>query len=276
MLRSMNELENYTIGATDGNIGHVRDFFFDDHLWVVRYLVVETGSWLSSRKVLISPISIHDPSWADKLLPVSITRAQVKDSPDIDTHKPVSRQHEAEFLGYYGYPYYWGGAGLWGGGMYPYALFPGYSGYGDDHVGLREPEHARERTESARHKNDDPYLRSCKEVIGYHIHASDGDIGHVSGLIVDEETWSVRYLVIDTSNWWIDHRVLVSLDWVKSVQWLDRSVTVAMSREAIKAAPAYDPSALFSREREIDLYRHYGRTGYWSDEAENVPVIEGV
>lgn len=55
MLRSMNDLENYTIRATDGTIGHVTDFYFDDERWVIRYLVVDTGSWLASRKVLISP-----------------------------------------------------------------------------------------------------------------------------------------------------------------------------------------------------------------------------
>jgi hypothetical protein len=98
----------------------------------------------------------------------------------------------------------------------------------------------------------------------------------VSGLIVDEKTWSIRYLVIDTSNWWIDHRVVVSPDWIKKVQWLDRSVTVEMSRKAIKAAPVYDKLTLLSREREIELYNHYGRPGYWSEESENVPVIEGV
>jgi uncharacterized protein YrrD len=272
----MHDLEDYAIGATDGTIGHVKDFLFDDHRWVVRYFVVETGSWLSSWKVLISPISIHNPNWGERLLPVSITRAQVKDSPDIDTHKPVSRQHEAEYLGYYGYPYYWGGAGLWGGGMYPYALFPGYGGYGYDSVGLRDPEHARERNEHLRDRNEDPHLRSCHEVIGYHIHASDGDIGHVSGVIVDEKTWSIRYLVIDTSNWWIDHYVLVSPDWISKVQWLDRSVTIALTRQAIKAAPAYNKTALLSREREIELYHHYELPGYWSDESENIPLVEGV
>ena len=119
MLRSMKNLEDYAIRATDGIIGHVKDFYFDDEAWVIRYLVVDTGTWLSSRKVLISPISIGHPDWTDRVLPVSITKEQVKNSPDIDTQKPVSRQHEIQYLGYYGYPYYWGGAGLWGEGIDP-------------------------------------------------------------------------------------------------------------------------------------------------------------
>ena len=85
MLRSMQELENYTIGATDGEIGHVTDLFFDDDMWTIRYLVVETGSWLLSRKVLISPFSLMEADWQHKRLPVRISRDQVRDSPDIDT-----------------------------------------------------------------------------------------------------------------------------------------------------------------------------------------------
>ena len=108
----------------------MKDFYFDDLAWVVRYLVVETGSWLSSRKVLISPIAIGHPDWAERVLPVSITKEQVKNSPDIDTDKPVSRQHEMQYLGYYGYPSYWGGAGLWGSGAYPGAMLTGV-GYAD-------------------------------------------------------------------------------------------------------------------------------------------------
>src|ERR1700687_3992661 len=112
MLRSMNDLEGYAMRATDGPVGHVKDFYFDDQAWVVRYIVVETGSWLLSRKVLISPIAIGQPDRTEKVLPVSITREQVKNSPDIDTDKPISRQHEMQYFGYYGYyPYYWGGAG---------------------------------------------------------------------------------------------------------------------------------------------------------------------
>ncbi|MBK9444229.1 MAG: PRC-barrel domain-containing protein [Comamonadaceae bacterium] len=118
MLHSTQEMKDYAIGATDGEIGHVVDFFFDDQSWVIRYLVVETGSWLMSRKVLISPFALQDADWMHKRLPVQITREQVKHSPDVDTQKPVSRQHEMAYADYYGYPYYWDGSGLWGDGLY--------------------------------------------------------------------------------------------------------------------------------------------------------------
>lgn len=189
MLRSMKDLQDYVIRATDGIIGHVRDFYFDDEAWVVRYLVVDTGTWLSNRKVLISPIAIGHPNWMERELPVSITKKQVKNSPDIDTQKPVSRQHEMRYLGYYGYPYYWGGAGLWGAGLYPNMMMPGYAGFVPaPNAEQPEAENAYARADATRHQNDDPHLRDCKAVMKYHIEATDGDIGHIQGLLVEEET----------------------------------------------------------------------------------------
>ena len=270
MLRSIKELENYAINATDGQIGHVKDFYFDDDAWVVRYLVVDAGSWLSSRKVLISPISVQRPNWLERTLPVSITKEQVKNSPNIDTDKPVSRQNEEQYMGYYGYPYYWGGSGMWGDDLYPYAMGPGYAGYGVDRVEREREIEAGLRAERARHRNDDPHLRSCKAVTGYHLHATDGEIGHVAGYLVDDESWAIRYLVVDTSNWWVGHKVLIAPDWITGVHWTGATVSVDLSREAVKGAPRYDPDTAWSRERDESLYQHYRRTGYWASS----PVLE--
>jgi sporulation protein YlmC with PRC-barrel domain len=260
----MKDLEDYTIGATDGPLGAVQDFYFDDDAWVIRYLIVETGSWLSSRKVLISPISIRKADGADRVIEVSLTKEQVEKSPDIDTDKPVSRQHEVEYLGYYGYPGYWGGVGMWGEGLYPYAMMPDYPGYGADQA-EREREIADyARANQLRHRKDDPHLRSCQAVVGYHIHASDGEIGHVQGMLVDEETWAIRYLVVDTTNWFGGHKVLVSPQWVTDVNWSDETVSVDLSQQAIKDAPPYDPDAQLDRQGERTLHGHYGRSGYWA------------
>ena len=235
MLRSMIDLENYAIRATDGTIGHVRDFYFDDEMWVIRYLVVETGTWLSSRKVLISPFAIGQPDWIGKVLPVLITKEQVRNSPDIDTDKPVSRQHEMRYLGYYGYPYYWGAGGLWGAGANPSMMLPraGYAGH-------EAEEDERRLLEVGSNPHDDPDLRSCKAVMNYHIDASDGDIGHVHGMLVDEESWAIRYMIVQTNNWWTDHQVLIEPRSILEVSWLDHTVTVDLTRQAVKDAPPYD------------------------------------
>ena len=280
MLRSTNDLKNYVVGATDGEIGCVKDFFFDDERWVVRYLVVETGDWLSSRKVVISPMAVKPPNWAEKIMPVSISREQVKNSPDIDTERPVSRQHEMLYTGYYGYPYYWSGAGLWGGGLYPDMMLLGYGGYGAPSAIQMQDAEALAQAEAARHESDDSHLRSCDAVKGYHIHASDGDIGHVQGFLVEDGTWAVRYLIVDTSNWWLGHKVLIAPQWIKDVSWSQATVSVELTRQAVKDAPPYDATVLLDRKQELQIYAHHRRPGYWADEmkhgndASRVPTQE--
>ena len=264
MLRNTDDLQGYAIQATDGPIGHVKDFYFDDQKWVIRYLVVDTGSWLSSREVLVSPMAIGHANWSDEMLPASMTKEQVKNSPDIDTNKPVSRQHEIEQANYYGYPYYWGGTSLWGGEMGPNMIMPGYEGRATAPMPARtEEEIEQEQARAAAHEHDDPHLRSCKAVMGYHIHATDGDIGHVQGLLVDEETWAIRYLVVDTSNWWTGHKVLIVPQWVHDISWPDARVSVNLTRQAVQDAPVYDPSVPLERQLEDDYFRHYGRANYW-------------
>ncbi len=266
MLRSMKDLETCTSGATDGTIGKVKDFYFDDDEWAVRYLVVDTGSWLDSRQVLISPISLLKPDWAARTLPVSITQAQVRHSPDIDTDKPVSRQHEQDYLGYYGYPAYWGGMGLWGEGLVPYGLVPESVGFGADRADRAEQDREAEAyaaAKRARHRHDDPHLRSCQAVMGYHLHATDGEIGHVEGMLVDEMTWAIRYLIVNTSNWGLGHQVLVAPQWVTAVHWSDETVLVDLTRLSIQEAPPFDSTAELNRLTEMGLYKHHGRSGYW-------------
>ena len=264
MLRSIKDLEGFAIEATDGPIGHVKDFYFDDQAWVVRYLIVQTGGWLASRKVLVSPMTFGQPDWSERTLPVSITKQQVKDSPDIDTDKPVSRQHEIQYGGFYGYPNYWGGAGYWGGGLYPMPL--PYGSFGSAPGMYSEPHSAVTRAESARIESEDAHLRSCRAVMKYHVHASDGDLGHVAGFIVDDKTWAIRYVIVDTSNWWLGHQVLIAPQWIEGVSWPDAKVTLGMTRRAIQDAPPYDPASTPDRPHEADLHRHYGRTGYWAED----------
>lgn len=262
MLVHLEDLQGASIRATDGDVGTVKDFYFDDERWAVRYLVVETGTWLKSRKVLVSPISIGVPIVADKVIPATISRAQVGSSPHIDTDQPVSRQHESDYLGYYGYPVYWGGAGLWGGEPFPGMM----SGMGY----MSEPAMLDPATQTAladantrRHEHDDPHLRSCKNIQGYHLLATDGEIGHVAGYIVDDKSWAIRYLIVDTSNWWVGRKLLIAPEWINSVHWEDATVAVELTREAVQAAPVYDPNALPTREQEAGIYEHYGRQGYW-------------
>jgi len=247
MLRSIKEMAGYTIAATDGEVGSVYTFYFDDTRWAVRYLVVDTGGWLG-HPVLISPIAVGNADWGSRRLSVNLTKARVEHSPSFNTDKPVSRQHELDYANYYGWPYYWSGPYVWGASMYPGAL-PGAGGGAPAAVAERE--------------SGDPHLRSAEELMGYHIQASDDEIGHVADFIVDDETWQIRYVVVDTSNWWFGNEVLVAPDWIDHVSWLERKVYVSLARERVNDSPLWDASAPVNRAYEEHLYDYYGRPAYW-------------
>jgi hypothetical protein len=258
MLLSLADLDHYALLGTDSSIplGHVRDVYFDDETWVARYFVVETGIWLDSRKVLISPLAVRSADRMEKLLRVGLTQDEVRRSPEIDTAKPVSRQQEREFTSYYGYPYYWERAGLWGGGPYPEVEAPGD----------RDGATAAGLPTSSTHA--DGHLRSGKAVSGYHVHALDGDIGQAQGLLVDERSWAVRFLFVRTGHWWHGHTVLLAPEWIERVIWKESALYVDLTRAQVLGAPNYNPGSDFDREQEIGVYGHYGRPGYWAADAE--------
>lgn len=259
MLRSANDLHGYTISASDGDIGTVEDLYFDDEAWGVRDLVVDTGSWLPGRKVLISPFSVTRTDGGERSIQVKLTREQVKDSPDIDTRKPVSRQHELEHLRYFGYPVYWGGPYLWGLSGYP-MLAPGLAPRAAPSASVAAQKRERVLRDTDR-RSEDSRLRSAEQVKGYHILAADDGIGHVDDFILDDEAWDVRYLVIDPTNWWPGGRkALVAARWINGIDWAQRIVNVSVTRDAIRNSPEYDPDVPITRDYEARLHEFYGRT----------------
>ncbi|QOY91899.1 PRC-barrel domain containing protein [Paludibaculum fermentans] len=263
MLTSNRHLKNLVIRATDGEIGTIDQLYFDDQIWAVRYLTVNTTNWLDGRKVLISPLSILQTDWNAGRIDVSLTRKQVENAPGIDTHKPVSRQHEAEYFGYYGYPYYWDGPYMWGPSYFPTAQPP-----------LMSRENAladRIKTQST-----DSHLRSTEAVSGYQIDAKDGEIGHVDCFLIDDEAWAIRYLEVATKNWWPGKKVLLSPAWVERVSWEESKVFVAVTREAIQTCPEYLDTVPIDREYENRLYFHYGRPPYWVEEVSHAAAYAAI
>jgi hypothetical protein len=265
MLRNVNDLYGFSVTASDGPIGELRDCYFDDQTWTIRFFVVETGPWLGGRKVLISPIALRGLDWNGKALSASMTRDQVKASPDVDTRKPVSRQHEVEQFGYYGYPFYWGDALLWGGGPRPGTSLAGFESVPLPTEPREAARFAQAQLKRHRDRGDDPHLRSCRTIERYHIHATDGDIGHLESLLVDDAAWTIRYLVVNTSDWWLGHEVLLAPQWIADIGWLNATVSVDLTRQAVKDAPPYDANALPDRAQERALFDHYGRADHWSE-----------
>jgi len=243
MLRSIKEIKGYKISATDGNIGRVHDFFFDDEIWAVRYVVVDLGTWIPGRKVLLIPSVFGEATWKTLTIPVRLKKDQIRQSPDMSTELPVFRQEEIKLHEHYTWVPYW-------------AIHP--PGMGPQVELLQDEEKDEKKLQGADH-----HLRSVREVSGYHIQASDGGIGHVEEFIVNDSDWFIRYMVIDTRNWLPGRKVLVSPGWIEQISWSESKVFVDLSRDMIKKSPEYDPSAPVNREYEERLYDFYGRPKYW-------------
>jgi hypothetical protein len=242
-------MKGYKLHSLDGIIGKIKEFYFDDHYWTIRYLVADTGNWLTGRQVLISPYALDAVNKEEQYITINLTKKQLEESPALNSDKPVSQQFEEDYYEYYEWPLYWGGPFMWG-------SYPSYPYLVRERDKWREPG----KGENAW----DPHLRSSYDVSGYHIQAADGDIGHVEDFIIDDETWAIRYLIIDTQNWWPGKKVLVSPQWIERVSWNESKVFVDLSRETIKQSPEYTEESLITRDYETGLYRHYQREGYWA------------
>jgi uncharacterized protein YrrD len=259
MKRSINSLSGYTIKGTDGEIGKVEEFYFDDHTSTIRYMVVKTGGWFSGKRVLISPEAFQKAEWESKTFSVNLTLNEIKNSPDIDTEKPVSDQHEELMRRYYAWPSYYGYRmyGLNGLGMLN-DIGWGYSEFGESAV-----EKEIQEMKAIEHVNDNSHLRSTQEVIGYDIHATDGSIGEVEDFIVEDTTWKIHFLVVETGNWFSEKKVLISPMWIKNVKWQEQEITINHSKDEVKNSPEYDSSQPINDLYEHSLNDYYRKENYY-------------
>lgn len=247
MLRQANEFKSFKLRALDGDIGNVRDLLFDDKHWTVRYLAAETGGWLSGRGIVVSPYALDSVNEDERVVPVSLTKKQVEDSPALSRDQAVSRQYEEHYNDFYALPEYWDGPYSWGANAYI----------------VRSRDQAREPSHRERGLASD--LHTTNAATGLHVQALDGELGHVEDFIIDDETWAIRYLIIDTKAWWAGKHVLVAPQWIERISWQESKVYVSLSRERIQLSQEYIPNSL-NRDYETELYRHYDRHAYWIDE----------
>jgi hypothetical protein len=233
MLHRVDELIGFSIHAVDGDIGRVRDLYFDDQRWTIRYLVVDTRHWLPGRRILLSPVSVRRVDWARREIVVALSREQIRRSPNVDTDQPVGRGRIALFRECYTAPYSWAlGGFLW--------------------APARPARQARRRP-------GDPHLRSTRLLRGYSVKAMDGDVGHVDGFLVDDDSWVLRHVVVDTRHWRPGHRVLIPSEWIAWVSWIELAVHVDLQVERVMNAPDYDPSRSLTSADAARLSVYYGR-----------------
>lgn len=205
MLYDLNALFGASVMATDGEMGKVHNFLFDDASFTIRYLVVDVGNWLERRYVLISTAAIDFPDWEKKVFHVHLTKDQVRHSPDVGAHKSVSRQQEIAMHEYFGWPAYWAD---W---YYPFSSIPTQKKY---------PLHTKE----------DPHLRSVRDVAGYEVVATDGKMGQLEDFIIEKASWHLNYIIVRAGDWLYNYPLVVSTRWVTSVCWDTHQVNLDHAR----------------------------------------------
>jgi sporulation protein YlmC with PRC-barrel domain len=224
MMRSIRQLYGKKLGASDGDLGHVKDFYFNDQEWIVRYVVADTGSWLTGRSVLLSPHAFGSLHEEGDCLVVNLTRQQIEDSPSILSHVPVSRQYEEEYYRYYAWPSYWEADGTFGIGNFPGSALPASDL--DEEVGPKS-------------KDADPHLRSTHALKGYEVQTSEGGLGHVVDFMMEEESWTIRQLVIETGHWFSGKQIVISPNHVDRISYEESKIFVNLTKKAIMDAPEY-------------------------------------
>ncbi len=250
MLWNSSSIRGFAIHASDGDLGAVTDILFEDSNWTARWLEVDTGNWLPGRKVLIPCSALNTVDRSLGRLSVNLTQQQVKDSPESDTHKTVSRQHEVNIYEFYGLGPYWGG------GLYPLS-----NAIAVPFQAPLPPDMQTKVKVTPPRNPEDPHLRSVETVIGYHIHATDGEIGHVADFLIDDETWVICYLKVDTRNWWPGRQVLLSPELVKKISWSEELIHVTVDRQKVKDSPEYQDQMTVDGAYDEKMRAYYS-TGY--------------
>lgn len=261
MLRSLKEILGYTLQATDDILGQCKDFIFDDGLWVTRYMVADTGNWLHHHKVLIAPVLLGEPDWRTERIPVKLSRQQIEACPPLEEHAPISREYEISYHEHFEIPFYWMGADFREG-------MPNAAGVVQPVEDIELDEQpAPEKTEPRNPGSDnlEGALRSATEVMSYMVSATDGEMGRIDDIIIEDDNWVIRYLAIDTGVLIPDRKILINTEWIDSVSWTETTVKVDLTQDAIRNCPDYDANEAVNREYEVRLYDYHGRPRYWED-----------
>lgn len=238
MIRGLKDFIGYTLTAVDGDVGQIRDFYFDNFNWVVRYMAVEVDT---GRSLLLSPAAAGKMDVETQTISVNLERDFVLNSPSFDLDKPITRVFETELLNYYEWPAYWSGS------MASYPL-----------IELIDEMREHDSSEVMGAQNQE-HITSIRNVFGKQIKARDGEIGHVYDFLVDDEAWNILYMVVDIGAWLPGRKVLLSPTWVTEADWHSGHVEVDLKRETIENSPEYDPLVPLDESYDRQLREYYKR-----------------
>ena len=248
MLVLARSYQGYTLSASDRKVGKITDLYFDEEKWGVRYLVVHVGWPIFGRDALVSPLAVRAVDADFKRVLVNLDIETIENAPPLSPYQPISRQYEAYYHDYYDWPYYWFGDALWGLASTPEQL-----------------QLIEQSIDQSLVHNDEvhTHLRSIHEIIGYSVMDAQQAIGTIEDVIIESDSWLIRYLVLRSPSWLPSKRHLISRDWVTGIDWSNQEATIELDHSMVEASPEYNPGMLVSRSYENRLYSHYGMETYW-------------
>lgn len=226
MLRKVEDIYGYSVRALDGDIGQVHDLYLDDH-WFIRYLGVDTGSWLSHRLLIISMQAVGSPMWQEEVLPVRLSQKQIASSPEIDPSQPLSQQQFFELHEYYSWPTQGIDRSLRGVPPSANDLFPPSPPLAPAGAG----EEANATSDAVRTQVEHMRLRSSREMLGYQVMSKEEQIGLVEDLLLSEDDWLIQYILLDTHGWAPDRKVLIPSRSIEGINWSAMKIYADISRQ---------------------------------------------
>lgn len=248
MLRSLKEVIGYTLQETDDVIGHCKDFLFDNVQWNIRYMVADTGNWLSHHKVLITPSALNPPDWQSERIPVSMTREEIENAPPLDSHAPVSRAYEETYHEHFSLPFYWIGADFTEGMLSGNGIVQPVGDLLEDPTPVETPA-----------TREDKQLHSAQEIMNYGVMACNHDAGRIDDMIIDDSNWRIQNIVMNTGSVIPDKNVLVSPEEIHQIDWINRLVSTHISADTLHDRTEFDPNAPVNHQQETRLYDYYGK-----------------
>ncbi len=241
-------LKSFDVVGKDEDFGSVDDALIDEKDLTIRYFTVKTGNWFSGEKMYISPASIESINVNDEVITTDITKEEAENAPRLEGRELIDRTYETNFHTHYGLNPYWTGPGVWG------TSFTARELAAQQPVAMPEPEED---------SKGEPEIYKAKDIIRYEFAAQDDSFGQVEDLLIEEDSYKVRYFVIDTRKFFGGKKVLISADWVENIDWIKAQIQTNVTKEQVENSPEYLPEIPLSREMEVDLYSYYNRAPYW-------------
>jgi hypothetical protein len=223
MLKNVDTFKNNEVHASDGMIGIIRDLYFDTQDLILKFMVIDTQSWLENREILISPESVKRFNWDRNKFDLGLLKRRIEQSRVISIDEPAGPGGRKQSREYYFLSTYW---------------------------------------DSERAGGNLAHLLKDSELKRFDICLSDGRIGGTAGIIIEESTWKVEFIIVDADSMEAGKLVPLPAGWINRIDPKEGIIHVDLNKEDILNAPTFPAEELEDESNEKALYNYYSRHLY--------------